>query len=75
MYFNYSLTEYFTLIQITIGYFKAIDLWLKQGKFYYVAKAERKRLENKRWICWLKMKLSEIRRMLRPGNNIFKVSV
>ena len=36
MYLNYSLTEDFTLIQITFGNLKAIDLRLKQGKFYCV---------------------------------------
>ena len=38
MYLNYGLTEDFTSIQKTIGILNVIDFWLKEGKFYCVAK-------------------------------------
>ena len=40
MYLNSGLIEDFTLTQITFGILNAIDLRLKQGKFYCVEKAK-----------------------------------
>ena len=41
MHWNYGLTEDFKSIKKTIGILNAIDLRLKQGKFYCAAKAKR----------------------------------
>ena len=76
MYWNYGLTEDFTSIQKTIGILNAIDFKMIYGwsKVNFIARQKRSELrtENENWICLLQMKLSEIWRMLRPGNIIFK---
>ena len=71
MYLHKSILEDFTLIQITVGILNAIDLRLKQGRFYWAAKVKR-RLENE----FAEFKGSFPKRegfqsMLRPGKYYF----